>query len=480
MAQSHVPHLPPVPRPDDLRLSEVIPFRSAKIRIWRSKALAVIVIVGVTCVALFGISVKTTADLDTYMLIVASFILLVSFLILYIYSGEHKNALWYAIPAAATVAQLTYLIRPYIHVFRDILPGDTNAMGFGPAFIGMFFGAGLMEETMKGVPTLVALGIALWLSQTGSTGNALTRNLAVQGPLDGLLMGAAAGAAFILIETMTMYVPTTIGKYSDPATGYLMGFVLMLPRIGKGVVGHMAYAGIFGYFIGLAATHPKAAWKLVPFGLLVAAVLHALWNSIDELVPVYGAYLAAALIALTFFACLLKARQLEASRIGGFVDGLSILALSPQADAIAINPGGLVPPAAGGIAGALVAGTTAMERMIGLEARTTPSIPSAIRVSDAPASGLSIGLGAIRYALTSGLPIDISALFGAAGVPPGFAGDIVGQPDGSLDIVNTGPSAWIMAVSGDASLPVETGMRVRAAPGIRIVCGPAVLDIEAF
>ena len=253
---SLVPTLPP-PRPRDgaPTLSEVLPFGSRKISMWRSTALLPVVLVAGTAVVLFNLPRKSVADFMMYMNVMAAATLLFSFLLLYIYSGERKNPLWYVIPAAVTIVQLDTLLGPYIYVFRKVLPGNTDATGFLPTFVGMFFGAGLMEETMKGIPLLFGLAVALWLRRTGSPGGAFTRGIAVQGPVDGLLMGAAAGAGFIMIETMTMYVPRTVEAFKSPDHGLLVGMTLMIPRVIKGIIGHMAYAGIFGYFVGLAATH---------------------------------------------------------------------------------------------------------------------------------------------------------------------------------------------------------------------------------
>jgi RsiW-degrading membrane proteinase PrsW (M82 family) len=40
-----------------------------------------------------------------------------------------------------------------------------------------------------------------------------------------------------------------------------MGMMLLLPRVFGGLVGHMAYSGLFGYFIGLSVIRPKQMWQ---------------------------------------------------------------------------------------------------------------------------------------------------------------------------------------------------------------------------
>src|SRR5205085_2201216 len=150
---------------------------------------------------------------------------------------------------------------------RKILPGgEPWGTSFVPTFVNMFFGAGLCEEALKATPILLALLLAYRLGGPSDkptpsllqllTGKASMSDilgaLAIRGPLDGLLMGFAAGAAFILVETLYQYVPNQIVNMQKAANndiwaGYLFGIGLLIPRVLQGVAGHMAWAGIFGY-----------------------------------------------------------------------------------------------------------------------------------------------------------------------------------------------------------------------------------------
>ncbi|TDR93962.1 PrsW family intramembrane metalloprotease [Enterovirga rhinocerotis] len=474
LSQSPLPPQPTQSGPD-LSKSDLIPLLSGRVRLWRSRALIPIAAVTVTSLLLFGWKVQNVHDILKYMYVLTTFVLLMTFVALYVYSGERKNILWYSVPAAITAAQLHYFLGQYIYVFREVLPGKTDTTGFVPTFIGMFFAAGLMEEVLKAVPILLALALALYLRSTGSRGNALTRGLALQGPLDGVLMGAAAGAAFIWIETLLQYVPRQIVQANDPKLGVIMGFLLLFPRIIKGIVGHMGYAGILGYFIGLSVTHPKAAWKLIPIGIVLASLLHAFWNSASELSRDYGSYLAAPLIAIVFLACLMKARQLEASRLGRPVDGQSILAVSPSYGPAPIMPAGIVPPSPPGIAGALAGAATLIERAAGVTSRTTAASPPA----PMPASGLAIGTSSARYALAAGVPIDLSALFGPDGVPAGHTGLILPAP-GGLAIRNMGAASWSAATPDGAAWTVSPGEDLPAVAGTTLLIGAATIGIGAY
>jgi RsiW-degrading membrane proteinase PrsW (M82 family) len=493
MAQ--MPPLPqqPVAQDPSLTRSELMPFRSTKISIRRSRILVPLLALALTCVLLFvlKIGLKSLDDVVMYLNVLCAFMLFAMFAAIYFYSGERKNILWYLVPAIVVFAELA--IRPilgtFIYVFRTILPGSTKGETFLPNFIGMFFGAGLMEELMKAVPILFALGLAYWLRATNSTGNVVTRNLALQGPLDGVLMGAAAGAGFIALETMFQYVPNAMreaGGGGNAALGALHGVLLMLPRVLNGLVGHMAYAGIFGYFIGLAVSHRRSLPTLLAVGWLLSATLHAFWNSGAYLIGTYAFYVSAGLTLFFFLACLLKAKQLEVSRLGGAIDGHSVLAVSPTPGTEPLAPAGVVPPPVPGVAGVFTGAASAAEHLAGVTARTTVPNPGAVPADAAPAappppmpqSGLSIGDANARYALAANQAIDFSTLFG--GVPAGCQGTIVAAGDGGLDIRNTGAAAWTWTTPDGATASVPPGGSIRPVAGGKLLLGSATIAVSAY
>ena len=130
-----------------------------------------------------------------YMNILAVFIVLMMFIGLYLYSGERKNILWYIFPAVLVAIQLEFTFKYYFYVTRQWLPGDTVTADetFPAKFVSNVFGPGLSEEFLKAGALFVGLAIATWLRRSGRRGNALARGLALEGPIDGILMGAAAG-----------------------------------------------------------------------------------------------------------------------------------------------------------------------------------------------------------------------------------------------------------------------------------------------
>ncbi len=496
---SQTPPLPQQPyrEEDALTRSELMPFRSKKISIWKSRALIPLAATALTCVLLFSImgSIKGEAEIYQYMYVLSTFLTFAMFAAIYFYVGERKHMLWYLIPVAFTMFQLwaffltNTLPNVYVLVFRKILPGHLEGTDFITAFISNFFAAGLLEELLKAIPALIGLVLALRLRRSGQPGGGLQRGLALEGPIDGLLVGVAAGAAFILLETLAQYVPNTVrdvikNTKGNEGIGYLFGFLLLLPRVLNGIIGHMAWAGISGYFIGLAVSHPRAVWKLLAVGWLLPSVLHALWNSLaaSRALGPAGSYVSGALSLFFFVACILKAKQLEVSRLGGPIDGHSILAISPPPTHAQVAPGGIVPPAASGLAGLFTGLATGVEKLVGFTARTTVPNPGSVPTAApaVPARGLSIGTRDARYALAPNQTIDFSSLFSASNVPSGCSGLISSLPDGTLDIRNTGAATWAMMLPDGATASIPPGGSLKAAPGTKIVLGGATIDIQAY
>ena len=98
--------------------------------------------------------------------------------------------------------------------------------------------------------------------------------------------------------------------------GAMMGVMLVTARLLSEIMGHLAYSGCFGYFIGLAALKPKHKWVFLGLGLLTAIVLHGFWDATANTplwMVVEGALSYAFLIA-----AILKARELSPNRARNF------------------------------------------------------------------------------------------------------------------------------------------------------------------
>lgn len=287
------------------------------------------------------------------------------------YRMAGKPKAWWLMPVVCAVtAMLT--MGPIMGLLQQLFKAFGPAEGGGSVvfqFISMFFRAGLPEESLKAIP--VAAGVYIGMKMLGRlSANHPARQLAVLEPLDGVIIGVASGFGFGFAETVGQYVPAIItfshdtviqlanvlqragvslklppqntwGQWWDlfplidklydilvntagPARAEFefnrilaskqsIGFELMVPRLVGSVFGHAAYAGIFGYFIGLAALKPVNRMKTVLTGLLIASALHAAWNSLGVVSSFFQFLIA--LGSFVFLAVsIIKARQMSPER----------------------------------------------------------------------------------------------------------------------------------------------------------------------
>lgn len=122
---------------------------------------------------------------------------------------------------------------------------------------------GIIEETVKILPVVMVLAAGMLLSHP------LQREYGLREPLDGIILAAASATGFAFLETMFIYVP----KY---------GALISTPRLLVNIFSHIAYAGSFGYFIGLAALRHRRAIPAViavAIGFALANLLHDLWDA---------------------------------------------------------------------------------------------------------------------------------------------------------------------------------------------------------
>lgn len=170
-------------------------------------------------------------------------------------------------------------------------------------FVSALFDAGLPEELLKSLPIFLLL---FW----GFSLRGPRRELrGVTEPLDGIILGAATGAGFALAENLFNYIPTVMFNQ-----GGVSALGLILLRSFDELSGHVAYAGFFGYFIGLAAMRPRHRARTILIGYLVAATAHGLWDSSSVLSPMNPLILELSLALgsyLLLAAAVVKAREIS-------------------------------------------------------------------------------------------------------------------------------------------------------------------------
>ncbi|MBW4472754.1 MAG: PrsW family intramembrane metalloprotease [Stenomitos rutilans HA7619-LM2] len=251
-------------------------------------------------------------------MLLAAYLAGAAYYFVYELCGKHKP--WWILSGAAVVTILLLVspaLKLFVFVFRQVLPGDLPtgdvAVPFPVLLIKMFFGAGLMEELLKAVPVFAVYLLGTQLRSP------YRERLGVWEPLDGILLGSASAVGFTLLETLAQYLPEVYKATLSSGEGaaQLASLQLLIPRVLGSVAGHMAYSGYLGYFIGLSVLRSRRRWLILGIGYLTAAGLHALWNTVGSISPVFLALVG--LLSYAFLAAaILKARELSPTRSQNF------------------------------------------------------------------------------------------------------------------------------------------------------------------
>ncbi len=465
------PDMPPVPRDyNEPSYSELVPLKSSTINIFKSPIFYLVIFTGLATLVGFDYMFElmqrpTEQTFITFGLLSISYLLALLLLVLFIYSRTDKP-FWVPLLNAVFVALLltTSLGIIYFVVFRGILPGGeawTGSNDFFSAFIGMFFGAGLMEELMKVTLVLLLAYMSLhpqtWQPRLGEK---WFEYLRVRGPLDGMLLGLCGGAGFILIETGLQYVPgqlkSTYEATGDGGASMAYALMLMLPRTIGGIVGHMGWAGINGYFIGLWVARPKDGFKYVIYAWLGTSALHAMWNTSNFFEPLQ--YLAVGAGGVFLVACLLKARQIAMSHgrytdtYGSIVVGADAAADAPQPAAPAAAPRANPAPAAAPQANPAPAAAPA----------SAPPAAAELRLVFESAT-LPVAVG----------PLDLSQIPALAGAT---AAEITQHPVRAdvLGLKNNGSGDWTATLRDGSLQTINPGRNIRLANGVKIDFGAGI------
>jgi RsiW-degrading membrane proteinase PrsW (M82 family) len=148
------------------------------------------------------------------------------------------------------------------------------------------------------------------------------RNESFDAVVDGAVYGAVAGLGFATIEN-ALYITRNLSM-TDAGTAALLGAA----GIGIGVAqlggldvlgniigsggqitafralagpGHVIYSAFAGYYLGLAKFNPDRAGPIVVKGLLIAAFIHATYNSLVGIVPALFSFFLDVPVVIAFF-----------------------------------------------------------------------------------------------------------------------------------------------------------------------------------
>jgi RsiW-degrading membrane proteinase PrsW (M82 family) len=166
---------------------------------------------------------------------------------------------------------LGILFASFAAVFNSLTRPFFSLIPIVGTFLFFFLIVGPVEETVKW------LAIRLYAYRTST----------FQTVLDGAVYGAVAGLGFATIEN-TLYI--TQNYLATMQAGALSGQPVeaVLPVAFARTLagpGHVLYSALAGYYLGLAKFNPENAGPIIVKGLFLAAMVHALYNSLVSILP---------------------------------------------------------------------------------------------------------------------------------------------------------------------------------------------------
>jgi RsiW-degrading membrane proteinase PrsW (M82 family) len=173
---------------------------------------------------------------------------------------------------------LSILTATFAAILNSVLQPYFRPFGFLGLVLFFFVVVGPIEETVK------LLAVRLY-AYTDARFDAV---------IDGAVYGAIAGLGFVVIENL-VYIAQNVelGELTVgiAALGAGDGIAALRALAGPG---HVVYSAFAGYYLGLAKFNPENRGPIVVKGLVLAAAIHALYNTLVG--PVTG--VASALLGL--------------------------------------------------------------------------------------------------------------------------------------------------------------------------------------
>jgi RsiW-degrading membrane proteinase PrsW (M82 family) len=446
---------------------------------------------------------KTWADprdwiyTSNFLILLAVFLTMVSMWFIYRMIGKNKS--WYILVGAAFFSGYYLWLMRVDHDFLFIydffhlhLAGgepDPNAP-FIQLFIQHFLGTGFFEELVKALPIFALVAFAGYMTPQ------IRAKIGVEEPLDGILIGAASGGGFALMETLLQYAPHDLvhnwmdtilrfrgvapenvesAIYSANSTqaldlistgsnmlGTAPGIKWVIIRSIDLSFGHMAYAGYFGYFVGLAVIKPEQKWKILLIGLASASLPHALWDTVASMdtIPLQAAI--AVLSYAVLAAAVLKAREISPNR--------SILQPSVIFGASRTTPAYVAPASAPPVAYAPAIAAAPTAAGVGLAADAVAAPPAN---GPAGSNGNRLRVGAKFLVIVPGLRLLEHQVPGLlAQSPGGPVAEVTRNPNDPsvLGLTNLSSSAWDV-VSNGSRRQIGPGQTIKLSPGAKIDFG---------
>lgn len=163
---------------------------------------------------------------------------------------------------AVLFASFAALLNSVFQVFFQLIPVVGMALFF-------FLVVGPIEETVK------------WLAIRSHA----YRKETFDAVIDGAVYGAVAGLGFATIEN-ALYITQGYAQAAEAAgvsqIEQAVGTATSRAFVGPG---HVLYSAFAGYYLGLAKFNRESAGPIVVKGILIAALIHATYNTLVSYVP---------------------------------------------------------------------------------------------------------------------------------------------------------------------------------------------------
>jgi RsiW-degrading membrane proteinase PrsW (M82 family) len=194
---------------------------------------------------------------------------------------------WLLLAAVTAIALVTQV--PLAIALEDALHSSNSNL------FASIFTIGLPEELAKAIP-VVAIALAC------------RRRLA---PTDYLFLGAVSGLVFGASEAQH-YLASGVGVGSNP-TMDLVTTLQYIWRFPTDPISHACWAGLTGYFIGLAVAGEYKWYRVGWIGLAMASVLHGLndWTVING----HSAWVVVVVLSALLFLTYAKAGSAEGASV---------------------------------------------------------------------------------------------------------------------------------------------------------------------
>jgi RsiW-degrading membrane proteinase PrsW (M82 family) len=172
---------------------------------------------------------------------------------------------------AVQVAALALVLEAPLAIWLETELGATSSN-----ILGSVLTIGIPEELAKVLPVA---GLALYFSRSDSWRLLTPRDYLFLGAISGLVFGSTEA-----VHYFTLYAQQAIDVIGgsqtisvDQAVSLFEGSTLQAVwRFVNDAIAHACWAGISGYFVGLAMRYPRFRFGLILFGLALTSLLHGL------------------------------------------------------------------------------------------------------------------------------------------------------------------------------------------------------------